>query len=200
MAAGSGRRDLSGEYPRPVRPRRAVPVLALLLATSCGGGDTVTGPAPKAPELMRLRSPAFAAGGAIPSRFTCDGAGTSPPLTWTKPPAATREVALLMEDPDAPSGTFVHWTVYGLAPTTASIGEGAPPTGAEQGQNSFGKRGYSGPCPPKGDKPHRYVFSLYALRSTATLDNGAPPGDVRKAIAKAEPLARGRLIGTFKRG
>lgn len=181
-------------------PRRAVPFLAVcLIASACGNGDTVKGPAPKAPELMRLRSPAFADGDAIPLRYTCDGDETSPPLRWSKPPAATRELALVMDDPDAPSGTFVHWTVYGLSPAVTGLDEGNPPIDAKQGKNSFGKRGYSGPCPPKGDRAHRYVFTLYALRSTATLEAGAPPTQVRNAIAKAA-LARGRLVGRFMRG
>ena len=177
-----------------------MPLLVVcLIAAACGSSDTVKGPAPKAPDLMRLSSPAFAAGAAIPLRYTCDGENTSPPLRWTKPPADTRELALLMEDPDAPSGTFVHWTVYGLSPTVTGLDEGNPPTGAKQGENSFGKRGYGGPCPPKGDKAHRYVFTLYALGSSTTLDTGAQPAQVRKAIAK-QALARGRLVGRFMRG
>lgn len=130
---------------------RAVPLLALLLATACGGGDTVKGPAPKAPDAIALTSPAFAGGAAIPQRDTCDGDETSPPLRWTPPPKATRSLALLVEDSDAPGGTFVHWTLYGFAAET------------------------------KG------------------LEQGAEPEDVRAAIAKAA-IARGRLVGTFKRG
>lgn len=176
-----------------------MPLLALLLATACGGGDTVKGPAPKAPDAIALTSPAFAGGAAIPQRYTCDGDETSPPLRWTPPPKATRSLALLVEDPDAPGGTFVHWTLYGFAAETKGLEEGAVPEGARQGVNSAGKNEYAGPCPPEGNKAHRYVFTLYALRSDPLPDKGAEPEDVRAAIAKAA-IARGRLVGTFKRG
>jgi Raf kinase inhibitor-like YbhB/YbcL family protein len=183
-------------YAREVsRSRGTVSLLALLVGAvaACGGGDTVKGPAPAAPTRIRLSSPAFAAGASIPRRYTCDGAETAPPLRWSKPPAHTRSLALLMEDPDAPGGTFVHWTVYGLAPTATAV-----PGNPKQGENSFGKRGYSGPCPPKGDKPHRYVFTLYALRSEPKLETGAKPADVRAAIGRAA-IGRGRLVGRFGR-
>jgi Raf kinase inhibitor-like YbhB/YbcL family protein len=180
--------------------RRAVPLLALLLAAACGGGDTVKGPPPKAPDAIALSSPAFAADTAIPRRYTCDGKGISPPLRWTPPPKATRSLALLVEDPDAPGPTFVHWTLYGFAPETKGLDEGGIPTQAKQGTNSSGKSKYEGPCPPKGDTAHRYVFTLYALRSDDSLPKaGAKPEDVRQATAKAA-IARGRLVGTFKRG
>jgi Raf kinase inhibitor-like YbhB/YbcL family protein len=175
-----------------------VPLIALLLAAGCGGGDTVKGPAPAAPDRIRLTSPAFADGAAIPRSSTCDGDNVSPPLRWTGAPAATRSLALLLEDPDAPSGTFVHWTLFGLPPMTTSLTEGKAPAVAQQGENSFGNRGYSGPCPPKGDRAHRYVFTLYALRSDPELDHGASPAEVRAAIAKSA-LARGRLVGRFRR-
>jgi Raf kinase inhibitor-like YbhB/YbcL family protein len=178
--------------------RRAVPLLALLLLSACGG-DTVKGPAPKAPDAIALTSPAFAAGATIPRRYTCDGNETSPPLRWTPPPKATRSLALTVEDPDAPGGTFVHWTLYGFAAETKGLDEGTGPSGSRQGANSSGSNDYAPPCPPKGDRPHRYVFTLYALRSDPLPDAGAKPEDVRAAISKSA-IARGRLVATFKRG
>jgi Raf kinase inhibitor-like YbhB/YbcL family protein len=175
-----------------------VPLLALLLLSACGG-DTVKGPAPTAPDAIALTSPAFAAGATIPRRFTCDGNETSPPLRWTPPPKATRSLALTVEDPDAPGGTFVHWTLYGFAAETKGLDEGTVPSGAEQGANSSGDDAYAGPCPPNADKPHRYNFTLYALSAEPNLKAGAPPEDVRAAIAKAA-IARGRLTGRYKRG
>jgi Raf kinase inhibitor-like YbhB/YbcL family protein len=176
-----------------------VPLLALLLASACGGGgNNVKGPAPSAPDTITLTSPAFADGATIPRRYTCDGDETSPPLRWTPPPKATRSLALLVEDPDAPGGTFVHWTLYRLAAQTNELEEGAVPNGARQGENSAGNNDYAGPCPPKGDNAHRYVFTLYALNQEPGLKTGASPTTVRKAIAKAA-IARGRLTARFKR-
>ena len=175
-----------------------MPLLALLLVTACGGGDTVKGPAPSAPDAITLTSPAFANGAAIPRRYTCDGDETSPPLRWTPPPKATRSLALLVEDPDAPGGTFVHWTLYRLTAETQQLTEGTMPKQAKQGENSSGQNDYAGPCPPKGDKAHRYVFTLYALKQDPGLKAGASPTAVRKAIAKAA-IARGRLTARFKR-
>jgi Raf kinase inhibitor-like YbhB/YbcL family protein len=188
-----------------VARRRTVPLLVLLLATAtatataCGGGDTVKGPVPKAPDAIALSSPAFAAGATIPRRYTCDGKETSPPLRWTPPPKATRSLALLVEDPDAPAGTFVHWTLNGLAPEMKGLDEDAVPHGGRQGANSSGDTGYAGPCPPRRDGAHRYVFTLYTLRSGSLPQAGAKPDRVRKAIVEAA-IARGRLVGTFKRG
>jgi Raf kinase inhibitor-like YbhB/YbcL family protein len=104
-----------------------------------------------------------------------------------------------VEDPDAPGGTYTHWTVFGIAPTVRRFDAGKPPPDSTQGENSFGDDRYGGPCPPKGDQAHHYVFSLYALRADLGLDAGAKPDDVRAAIKK-QAVARGRLIGTFKRG
>jgi Raf kinase inhibitor-like YbhB/YbcL family protein len=165
--------------------------------TACGG-DTVEGPPPSAPDRIRVASPAFPPGAAIPRRFTCDGEGVSPPLRWSGVPAETRSLALLLEDPDAPDGTFVHWTLFALAPSTTGLREGEVPAGAREGENSFGDGGYGAPCPPKGDQPHRYVFVLYALRSAPELDAGASPEQVRAAIAE-RALARGELTGRAAR-
>ena len=179
--------------------RRAALIAAAVAALAgCGGGDRVEGPPPAAPASITLRSPAFADGATIPKRYGCDGDGVSPPLAWTGVPASAHSLALLMEDPDAPGGTFVHWTLYGLRPGTRRLAEGKLPAGARQGENSFGDRAYGGPCPPEGKGAHRYVFTLYALRDTALPDPGAKPGAVRAAIA-GHALARGTLTGRFAR-
>jgi Raf kinase inhibitor-like YbhB/YbcL family protein len=197
VSLASGRRGYARDVLR--RGSRCAVLAALSIAAGCGGGGTVKGPAPAAPDRLRLTSPAFEDGAAIPKRHSCDGAQTSPPLRWTKPPAGTRSLALTVEDPDAPGGTFVHWTVYGIDPAARGFREGAVPQAAHEGENSAGKRGYAGPCPPHGDKQHHYVFTLYALNAEPKLKQGASPGEVRAAVAKAA-IARGRLTGVFKRG
>ena len=175
--------------------RRLASWAAVLAVLAGCGSEKVSGPPPAAPTRMTLSSPAFGGGAAIPRRFTCDGANASPPLRWSRPPAGARSLALLMEDPDAPGGTFVHWTAYGLAARAGGLeaGQRAP----REGTNSFGDRGYGGPCPP-GGQTHRYVFTVYALRSRLPLEPGAKPADVRAAIAKSA-LARGQLTGRYGR-
>ena len=175
-------------------------VCLLVVVAGCGGGGNKSAePAPDAPPGIELTSSAFKAGGTIPAKYTCDGKETSPPLAWADVPAGTKSLALLVEDPDAPGGTYTHWTVYGIAPTVRRFAQGKAPTPAQQGENSFGDDRYGGPCPPKGDQPHHYVFNLYALRADLGLEPGAKPDDVRAAIKK-QAVARGSLIGTFRRG
>jgi Raf kinase inhibitor-like YbhB/YbcL family protein len=174
-------------------------IFLLLVIAGCGGGDEPSEPAPKAPPGIELTSSAFDAGAAIPKRYSCDGDEISPPLQWADVPNGAKSLALLMEDPDAPSGTFVHWTVFDIPPTAREFDQGKTPAGSHQGENSFGKTGYGGPCPPKGDKAHRYVFSLYALRAELSLEAGAKPDEVSAAVDK-QAIARGEIIGTFKRG
>ena len=181
-----------------MRPRWIACFAAATALAGCGGGEKASEPAPEAPPGIELTSSAFRAGATIPAKYTCDGDETSPPLEWPTVPDGTKSLALLMEDPDAPSGTFVHWTVYGIPVTARRFEEGKPPPGSSQGENSFGDDRYGGPCPPEGDKAHRYVFSLYALRADLELDAGAKPDEVASAI-KGQALARGQLIGTFKR-
>jgi Raf kinase inhibitor-like YbhB/YbcL family protein len=178
----------------------AITLLAAALIAGCGGGEdeAVTGPPPSAPDEIRLTSPAFAQDGTIPERFTCDGEDTSPPLEWSGVREDTEELALLVEDPDAPGATFVHWLLLGIDAGTSGLAEGETPPGAEEAKTSFGDEGYGGPCPPEGDGPHRYVFTLYALRGPLDVDEDAPPAEVRTAIGEAA-LARGQLTGTYGR-
>jgi Raf kinase inhibitor-like YbhB/YbcL family protein len=175
-------------------------LLALLVATPAagcgGGGDKRKRELPPAPATLRLASPAFHDGATIPKRFTCSGENVSPPLAILDVPKRTRELALVMEDRDA--GGFVHWTVLRIAPDTALIGEGRVPRGAVETKNSFGDRRWGGPCPPKSNTPHHYVFALYALEAPLGLGGGASADEVRKALA-GHALARGTLTGRFGR-
>jgi Raf kinase inhibitor-like YbhB/YbcL family protein len=175
----------------------AVGVLALAAAAAgCGGGEPSGAPLPATRATMRLTSPAFRDTATLPRRFTCDGADVSPPLRFSAPPHGTRELVVVVEDVDA--GRFLHWTLLGLRPNTGGLRAGTVPDGTVQTKNGFGRHGYGGPCPPKGDDPHRYVFSLYALDAPLGLDAGASPADVGRAIA-AHDLARGTLTATYAR-
>jgi Raf kinase inhibitor-like YbhB/YbcL family protein len=180
--------------------RRAAPVLIAVALAGCGGGggDAVQGTAPNAPEKIELSSPAFQEGGTIPKRFTCDGAGTSPPLRWSGVPAGSKELLLLMEDPDAPNGTFVHWIVARIPASARGLSEGSVPAGAVQLQQSFGKSGYGGPCPPEDDPPHHYVFSLYSLERKLPVSRADSPEEVRAKL-KQVAGARGQLKATYGR-
>jgi Raf kinase inhibitor-like YbhB/YbcL family protein len=178
--------------------RRTVSIGLAVAAVALGGcgDDKVSGPPPAAPVRMALSSPAFAPGGTIPKAFTCSGRGQSPPLRWRSVPRDARSLALLVEDPDAPGGTYVHWTAWDIPPATTSLAAGAKPP--RQGRSSGGDTGWQPPCPPGGDEPHRYTFTLYALRAPLGLDDGAKPDEVRDAIGK-QALARGSLTGRFGR-
>jgi Raf kinase inhibitor-like YbhB/YbcL family protein len=149
-----------------------------------------------------LTSSAFQAGSKIPAQYTCQGADTSPPLSWTDPPSRTQSFVLIMDDPDAPSGTWVHWVVYNLPGTVRSLPENVPkqeslPSGGSQGVTSFEKVGYGGPCPPPGN-PHRYFFKLYALDAKLSLKPGASKQAVENAM-KGHVLAKTELVGNFGR-
>jgi Raf kinase inhibitor-like YbhB/YbcL family protein len=171
-------------------------LLALVVAVGCGDDDTPSKDLPKAPATMRLASSVFDDGGTIPKRFTCSGEDVSPPLEIRDLPEDTRELALIVDDPDADG--FVHWSVIGISPETASFGTGKVPAGAVQTENGFGKPEWGGPCPPEGDKPHRYVFTVYSLNDTLDLGADASADDVRGAI-DGHALAKGTLTGTFGR-
>jgi len=140
--------------------------------------------------------------GSIPRAYTCDGADTSPRLSWTAPPPTTKSLALIVIDPDAPQGTFVHWVLYNLPPSTRELPEGFPqkeqlPDGTQQGLNDFPKVGYGGPCPPRNSR-HRYLFILYAVDTKLDL----PPGVTRKQVEEAlkgHVVAHGDLTARYGR-
>jgi Raf kinase inhibitor-like YbhB/YbcL family protein len=113
--------------------------------------------------VLELESSALSEGATVPVRFTCDGDDLSPPLSWSGVPEGATELHISVTDPDAPSGTFTHWSVIGIDPSSAGVDEGSTPPGGTAEQNSFGASGYGGPCPPRGHDPHRYVFTLEAL-------------------------------------
>jgi len=151
---------------------------------------------------LQITSSAFSAGETIPKKFTCDGPDASPALAWNEPPANTKSFALIMDDPDAPVGTWVHWVLYDLPPETKELAEGVAKqeqlaNGARQGRNDFGKIGYGGPCPPAG-KPHRYFFKLYALDSKLNLKPGATKAQLESAM-KGRILGQAEMIGRYGR-
>ena len=144
---------------------------------------------------MELTSPAFEDGGRIPSRYTCDGEDVSPPLEIVDVPAGAATLALVMDDPDAPGGTFDHWVVWNIAPGTSAMGEGEEPAGVP-GRTSFGRLSYGGPCPPSGT--HRYRFKLYALDTALDLRRGASKRDLEKAM-QGHILEQALLEGNYSR-
>jgi Raf kinase inhibitor-like YbhB/YbcL family protein len=152
---------------------------------------------PSAPAFT-VTSPVFKAGQPIPDRFSCKGEDVSPPLEIRGAPRGTQSLALILDDPDAPGGTWTHWTAWDLPPTVATIAEGTDlgKLGARQGVTSAGSIGYHGPCPPSGT--HRYFFRIYALRSKIGLKEGATRPQLEAAMAP-NMLAVGELMGTFAR-
>jgi Raf kinase inhibitor-like YbhB/YbcL family protein len=145
---------------------------------------------------FKLTSTDFADGADIPQRNSCDGDDLAPRLTWKGVPDGTRSLALVMDDPDAPHGTFTHWVVYDIPPEVTELSEGS--TLGTQGRNSFGRSGYGGPCPPPGDAAHRYRFTLYALDlPTLALQKGTR--EELDAQVEAHVLGTTRLVGRYQR-
>ncbi len=148
---------------------------------------------------IELKTASFDRGASIPARHTCDGADSSPPLSWSTGPAGTACYALVMDDPDAPAGTWVHWVAWnitgsGLAENVAR--EARLPDGICQGKNSWGKVGYGGPCPPSGE--HRYFFKVYALDRTLDLPASSDKEDLLAAM-RGHVLGEGELVGVYSR-
>jgi Raf kinase inhibitor-like YbhB/YbcL family protein len=172
-------------FPVAISDRRAI------------GGSSLAGSAGMA---FTLTSPAFADGAAIPTRHTCDGENRSPLLTWSQGPEGTRSWALVVDDPDAPAGTFTHWVLYDIPVDVRELSENVPEaTPGVSGRNSFQKTGYGGPCPPPRDAAHRYRFVLHALDTESLgLPRGAAREDVEARI-HGHVLATAQLVGTYRR-
>jgi len=196
-----------------------VAVISLLML-ACGGSESArrqtatptaspratiaprTVPKEAPPMPISLTSDAFEHEEPIPARFTCDGNGVSPALSWDEPPAATQSFALIMDDPDAPIGVFTHWVIYDIPKDARELPEAVenverPSTGGTQGRNDSGRIGYSGPCPPGGD-PHHYRFELYALDGSLDLRPGASKQEVLDAMM-GHSVTTTALAGTYQR-
>ena len=155
---------------------------------------------------LTIRSQAFTEGHAIPRRYTGDGEDLSPALTWTALPAGTKELAMIVDDPDAPvAEPWVHWVIYKIAATLEGLPEGIPqtgspnePKGVRQGKNTWGTLGYRGPLPPTGHGTHHYHFKLYALKTALDLAPGLDKHELLNAIS-GHVLGQGELVGTYQR-
>ena len=167
--------------------------------------ETEVPPVPTEEPSMpfELTSTAFTQGEPIPVQYSCDGDDISPPLSWGDPPAGTQSLALIMDDPDAPGGTWDHWILFNISADMRELQENLPITGKNQdpnaifiGNNSWGRADYGGPCPPSGT--HRYFFKLYALDTTISLLPGATKGQLQDTM-EGHILAETELMGTFSR-
>lgn len=179
-----------------VRSTRAVFAIAVGVAALL---TVATSPASARRAPFAVTSPAFAPGGLIPEGFTCNGANASFPLRWRGVPKRTEELALIMEDPDAPIGTFVHWVAWGIDPGARRLPEETLPAGVVEGASGTGKPGYLGPCPPPADGAHRYRITMYGLDAPPDVAAGtATAADLRAAI-KGHVLAKAKLVGRYDR-
>lgn len=175
--------------------------LFIFAFTTFAGCPAADNDEPEIPS-MELKSDAFEHEKPIPAKYSCEGEDISPDLVWSKPPEGTVELALICDDPDAPGGTWVHWIVYGIPADTGGFEEAFPPveqteSGIMQGENSWGRSDYGGPCPPRG-KPHRYFFKLYALDKELNLKPGVDKETLENAM-KGHIIGYGELMGTYAR-
>ena len=182
---------------------RIAPVLALVGLASCGASDRAAnqngeGTVENAIQTkLSLTSDAFQSGEPIPVYHTCDGGNRSPPLSWGDPPEGTKSFALVVDDPDAPSGTFRHWGAFDIPASTRRLNAGQ--SAGVQARNDFGDSGYGGPCPPKGHGPHHYHFKLFALDTEALGLSAGASVAVVESSARQHALAEGELVGTYER-
>jgi Raf kinase inhibitor-like YbhB/YbcL family protein len=169
------------------RARRLV--AGALLVAGCSGGEAMKPPEPDVAATITVTSPAFDDASPIPREYTCHGGGRPPELAWRGVPDEARSLALVVSDPDAPAGTFIHWLLYDLPPRDGRLVSGQPPAGAREADNSGGKKGWYPPCPPRGT--HRYLFTVYALNDQV---GGRSTQDLLDEIGRTA-LARGALTG-----
>jgi Raf kinase inhibitor-like YbhB/YbcL family protein len=184
----------------PLTAGRALATLVLVAAVGGCSGSADRSDAPEdtsAGGSIAVTSPAFGDGDRIPEEFTCRGDGASPPLAWTGLPPGTRSVAVVVLDPDAPGGTFVHWVLVGVPADQAGLAAGAVPSGATQARNSAGGLGWTPPCPPSGT--HHYRFTVYALDGPVDVADGADPDTAIRAVRDAA-TAEGTLTGLVSAG
>ena len=182
---------MARELRRALRSGTVAALIGLVVGT---GGETAM--------AFTLSSASFSAGGEIPPQHTCTGANQSPVLSWRDAPPRTKCFALIVDDPDAPAGDWVHWVLYDLPADASQLPQAVPASetpasGGKQGLNDFQKIGYGGPCPPPG-KPHRYFFKLYALDAPLNLQPRAGKSEVVRAM-EGHVLGHTELVGTYKR-
>jgi Raf kinase inhibitor-like YbhB/YbcL family protein len=168
----------------------------LLFLAGCKGEGATTALEGGNDMSIQITSSAFTEGGTIPKIYTCDDQNVSLPLEWMGVPTNTVSLALIMDDPDAPSGTWVHWVLYNLPPGLTKLEQGKSGGGTD-GKNDFGKLGYGGPCPPRGSN-HRYFIKLYALDTVLNLKAGSTKAQVENAM-KGHILVQGQLMGRYGR-
>ncbi len=147
-------------------------------------------------DEIALTSPAFQNNGDIPAKYTCQGDDVNPPLKISGTPEGAKSIVLIMDDPDAPAGTWDHWVVWNIRPATTEINENSVPPGTVQGKNSWGRNGYGGPCPPSGK--HRYFFRLYALDIELDIPQSSGKVDVEKAM-EGHVIGRTHLVGLYQK-
>jgi Raf kinase inhibitor-like YbhB/YbcL family protein len=153
-------------------------------------------------DAISISSDVFENGGMLSSEYTCDGSDVSPDLSWDTVPAGTQSIALIVDDPDAPGKTWVHWVIYNIPANSSGLPLGVPRNetlddDVQQGKNDFGRIGYNGPCPPPG-KAHRYFFKVYALDTTLSLKSGATKSQLEAAMS-GHILAQGEMVGKYGR-
>jgi len=203
FAAASAGRSLYGGVVR----RMVSSFAALVLVAGCGGGGgsgTTLEPGPMVTGFTFTAESAVSEGGDVDVRYTCDGEDVSPALLWEGVPDGTSELAVAVDDPDAPGGTFTHWLAWGIDPGVTRLPEGVPADSMtpglpilRQGRNDFGRMGYGGPCPPRGEE-HRYIFRLFALDGAVDLEAGADRSAFDEAVGP-HVLAEARLTARYTR-